>query len=240
MALTNFEDHATGRVTRRVRATTLVGSGPEVAAGVFRKFSFVGGVVHKTDQAQALCDNAWDGSEMHQMFFGCRMIAAGGLLLEVNQSAVRKDVQIAGEQVDSYARKPVLALRGIPEQVLPLGKTAMLVLDAIEPHITTRRTVILLKVITQYLGFLYPYWLVQYRKVQSWRYAAGLSRGMRPASTLSTVRLSWLERLVARTVYAVSTVVGLTVPVSLLDRLQQPARSLVRRLAEWRISPQNS
>jgi hypothetical protein len=177
---------------------------------------------------------------MHQMFVGCRMIAAGGLLLEVDQSAVRKDVRIAGEQVDSYARKPVVALRGIPEQRLPLAKTAMLVVDAIEPHITARRTIILLNVIAQYLGFLYPYWLLQYRKVQSWRFAAGLSRGMRPGSTFAAVRLSWIERLAAQAVYTISTIVGLTVPISLLDRLQQPARAVVRRLSEWRASPLGS
>jgi hypothetical protein len=236
VALTNFEDFATGRLTRRVRRTALVGSGPELAAAVFRKFSFVGGVVVRTAGAQALGDNAWDGSEMHQMFIACRMIAAGGRLLEVDCSAVRKDVQIAGERVESYASRPAAALRGIPEQRLPLLKTAMLVADAIEPHITARRQVILLKIITQYLGFVYPYWLVQYRKVQSWRFAAGLSRGMRPASSLSSIKLSWFERTVARVVYLVSTVVGLTVPVSLLDRLQVPAREVARRVAEWRTS----
>jgi Glycosyl transferase family 2 len=237
VVFTNFEDYSTGRVTRRVRRTAIVGSGPEVAASTFRKFSFVSGVVLMTDLAQAEADNPWDGSEMHQMFLGCRMIAAGGVLLEVDQVAVRKDVQIEGELVDSYARKPPATLRGIPAQHLPLGKAARLVIDAIEPHIRSGRSRIVLKVVVQYLGFLYPYWLVQYRKVQSWRFAAGISRGMRPATTLSSVKLSLFERAFAQSLYGFSTLVGLTVPIWLLDLLQQPARRLARVVGELGVTP---
>lgn len=237
VVLTNFEDFTSGRVTRRVRSTAIIGSGPSVAASMFRKLSFVSGVVLKTAPAQAEGDHPWDGSEMHQMFVGCRLIAAGGLLLEVDQVTARKDVQIEGERVDSYARRPLAALRGIPTQHLPLGKTARLVIDAIEPYIRSGRSKIVLKVVTQYLGFLYPYWLVQYRKVQSWRYAAGISRGMRPATSLASIRLSLLERVVAQTVYGLSTIVGLTVPIWLLDRLQQPARRAAQRVGQWGVTP---
>lgn len=237
VVLTNFEDYSTGRVTRRVRETRRVPGSPDVAAAVFRKFSFVSGVVLETGGAQALGDGRWDGSEMHQMFVGCRLIAAGGWLLGVAQVAVRKDAQVAGEAVSSYASQPVAALRGVPVQTLPLGKTAMLVIDAVEPHIRSGRTRVLLKIIAQYLGFVYPYWLVQYRKVQSWRYAAGISRGMRPGLSLSSIRMSAVERVAATTLFGVSTLVGLTVPIWLLDRVQQPARMAARRLADWRVTP---
>ncbi|MGQ0737269.1 MAG: glycosyltransferase family 2 protein [Acidobacteriota bacterium] len=237
VVITNFEDFSTGHVTRRVRESAAIEGTPNLAAGIFRKFSFVSGVILKTADAQALGDGRWDGSEMHQMFVGCRLIAAGGCLLELDQVTVRKDVQIEGERVDSYALRPRQVLKGIPPQHLPLGKTAMLVVDAIEPHIQARRTAILLKVIAQYLGFLYPYWLVQYRKVQSWRYAAGLSRGMHPSTSLSSIRLSVLERLIAHVVFGVSTVVGLTLPIWLLDRLQPPARRVATWVGGWRVSP---
>ena len=233
VVLTNFEDYSSGKMTRRVKRTAVIGSGAAVAASHFRKFSFVSGVILQTAGAQAEAEHRWDGSEMHQMFVGCRLIAAGGVLREVDLVTVCKDVQIPGELVDSYARKPVALLRGIPRQMLPLRLTGALVLDAIEPHIGKSRSQIVLKVIAQYLGFLYPYWLLQYRKVQSWRFAAGLSRGMRPRVSLATVRLSRVERLIAQTVYGLSTLMALAAPIWLLDSLEQPARRVARTVGEW-------
>ena len=118
-------------------------------------------------------------------------------------------------------------------QSLPFCETARLVIDAIDPHLEVNRTRILLNVIVQYFGFLYPYWLLQYRRVQSWRFAAGLSRAMQPRRSLAGVRLSLFANVCAKTVYAVATVIGLTIPVSLLDRIQRPAARVARFLGDW-------
>jgi hypothetical protein len=228
VVLTNFEDFSTGQVTRRVPATAVVGSGPAVAAACFRKFSFVGGVILATGPAQSAAVERWDRSEMYQMYIGCRLIAAGGILTEIDLVTVRKDLRIPGELVDSFASKPRLSLKGIPAQPLPLCQTARLVIDAIEPHLTANRTRIHLNVIVQYFGFLYPYWLLQYRRVQSWRFAAGLCRAMQPHLSLADVRLSPLGSVCTTTVYVLASVLGLTIPVSLLGRIQRPAARIAR------------
>jgi len=233
VVFTNFEDFSTGQVTRRVPATSVMGSGPAVAAACFRKFSFIGGVILATGPAQSAAVERWDRSEMYQMYIGCRLIASGGILTEVDLVTVRKDVQIRGEVVDSFARKPRLALNGIPLQSLPLCQTARLVIDAIEPYVTTNRTVIHLNVMFQYFGFLYPYWLLQYRRVQSWRFAAGLCRAMQPHRSLADVKLSLLGNVCTTTVYVLASVLGLTVPVSLLDRIQRPAARIARFVGNW-------
>jgi hypothetical protein len=190
-------------------------------------------VILATAPAQAAAVERWDQSEMYQMYIGCRLIAEGGNLANIDLVTVRKDVQIAGEIVDSFARKPRLQLRGIPAQSLPLCETARLVIDAIEPSVTGNRTEVFLTVLVQYFGFLYPYWLLQYRRVQSWRFAAGLSRGMRPRRSLSGVRLSLTGRLCATAVYGTATLVGLTLPASLLDRIQRPAARVARAVGHW-------
>jgi glycosyl transferase family 2 len=233
VAFTNFEDFATGTMTRRVQATATVGAGPAVAAANFRKFSFVGGVILARGPAQSAAVEHWDRSEMYQMYIGCRLIAGGGKLAEIDLVTVRKDVQIPGEIVDSFARKPRLQLRGIPAQALPLCETARLVIDAIDPYTTSHRTKIFLTVITQYFGFLYPYWLLQYRRVQSWRFAAGLARAMRPRRSLSGVGLSLYGTVCASAIYGISTLVGLTVPPSLIERIQRPAARVARFVGEW-------
>lgn len=229
VVFTNFEDYRTGRVVSRVKHSGIVGTGPGVAAACFRRFSFVGGVVLRTDRAQAAATTRWDGSEMYQMWVGCRLIAEGGTLLEVDLVTVRKDIDIANEQVDSYAKKPRLALSGIPVQRLPLDRVGGLVLDAIEPSIRDGRRGIVLNVMTQYFGFLCPYWLLEYRRVQSWRFAAGVGRALRPARCLTGAKLSRIEGTYAAIVYAIGLVAGLTVPLSILRGVQHRAT----RVARW-------
>jgi hypothetical protein len=235
VVFTNFEDFTSGRVTRRVQRTGLVGSGPEVAAGSFRKFSFVSGVVLSTASAQSVATPVWDGSEMYQMYVGCRLIARGGLLLEADLVSVRKDVQLAEEQVDSYRLKQGPS-SGIPIQPIPLRMLAALVCAAVVPQNASRRLAIELKVLVQYFAFLYPYWLFEYRRVQGWRFAAGVARAMRPARSLAGVSLTVPSRIVAAVTFAVSTIVGLAAPVRILRGLQQPATRLARRIGEWNIA----
>ena len=229
--VTNFEDFTTGVVNRRVEATGIVGSGPRVAVATFRKFSFVSGIVFRRREAERARTEAWDGSEMYQMYVGCRMIASGGDLLEADLSTIRKDIAVAGEGVDSFARKPREALRGIPVQSIPVTRVAALVVSAIEPYLTTARQRTLAALMIQYYGFLYPYWLLTYRRVQSWRYAAGVARAFAPSRSLSACSVPLPSRALAWMSFLVSSIVGLAVPLTTSAWLFQPARWAARTAA---------
>jgi hypothetical protein len=232
VVFTNFADFSTGQVTGRVRLDRLIGSGPLVAASAFRKFSFVSGVVLKTAPARALSTTHWDGSEMYQMYIGSRLIAQGGRLLELARVAVRKDIAIAGESVDSYAKKRAGSSWTIPERRIPLVTNAALVIDAIEPYAGNQRLRIQTNVLMQFFAVLYPYWLVEYRRVQSWGFAAGVARAMRPSRSLSGVRLTAMARTFAWLTFIVSSIAGLLVPVSVFGRLIAPFRRLARTLSD--------
>src|SRR5262245_25558696 len=106
VVICDFEDFASGRRAFRIRRTANYGAGPRVAAAHFRNFSFVSGVVLEREPAQAVATDRWDGSEMYQTFIGCRLIASGRPLLELEQVLFRKDVRVPGEGVDSYATRP--------------------------------------------------------------------------------------------------------------------------------------
>lgn len=240
VVFTNFEDFATGTVTRRVKSTRPIGSGPSAAVGCFRKFSFVSGVLLHRASAQRIATERWDGSEMYQMFVGCRLIAEGGLLLEVDQVTVRKDLQLVGEAVNSYATEDRRPERGIPRQRIPLVQTARLVLDAVSPYLRRQRLRLVLSVLIQYFGFLYPYWLFEYRRVQSWRYAAGVARAMRPRHSLADAEVSALERACASMTYGVATVIGFVLPLWLVRGLHPPARRLARYVGELAITTSRS
>jgi glycosyltransferase involved in cell wall biosynthesis len=195
--ITNFEDFESGVVTRRVDATGMAGFGPRTAASVFRKFSFVSGIVLRRRHAELAWTDAWDGTEMYQMFVGCRMIASGGGLLEADLSTIRKDIRVPGEAVDSFAAKPRQVLRGVPVQPIPVSRVAALVVSAIEPYVASDRRRTFLSLMVQYYGFLYPYWLFVYRRVQSWQYAAGVARAFIPSRSLAGSRVPALARVVA-------------------------------------------
>ena len=229
VVFTNFEDYESGRVTARVRQTAVVGSGPEVAARSFRKFSFVSGVVLHQASAKALSTTKWDGSEMYQMSHRLPDDRRRRRRSRSRHVATRKDLQLPGEQVDSYARRKRPVSRGIPKQQIPLVQLPGLVLDALLPSITAGRFRIVLNVLLQFFGFLYPFWILEYRRVQSWRYAAGVARAIWPASSLSIVPLTWVERRLAGLLYGAATVAGFAAPLWLLDVVYAPAR----RLGQW-------
>jgi len=222
VVITNYEEQGTGAAFRRMRSTGIVGSGPLVAAEMFRNFSFVSGVVLRADEAKSLATPLWDGSEMYQMFIGCRMIASGGCLLGIDEIMVRKDVVIPGESVDSYAARPQQKDCAIQERILPMGRILPLVAAAVQPYQEgeTRESTVL-RVATQLLVFTYGFWLVEFRRVQSWRYAAGVYLGLRPRNLLNGIQLSYWRRSQLAMLYTFIGLFGLTVPVGLFDALKK-------------------
>lgn len=227
--ITNYEDFATGAKAQRVKTTALLGAGPQVASRSFRNFSFVSGVIFDTVQAKRYSLARWDGSEMYQMYLGSRIIAAGSPLLVIDRVTVRKDIQIPDEAVDSYARRPRAGSWPIKERHLPLSSVIRLVADAIEPYERpSRRQQTCERLALQLFLFTYPYWVVEYRRVQSWGYALGVCLGMRPRHVLKGIHLSWRRRARVGIVYLLSTMGGLLVPL----RLFQAFHARLYRLAK--------
>jgi hypothetical protein len=221
VVITNYADWTTAVPNTRVKATRNYGAGPAVAAEHFRNFSFVSGVLLERETAQGFATARWDGSEMYQMYLGCKMIASGWPLLELDRVLVRKDVQVPGEAVDSYARKPRVWPCPLVERPLPFNQLTRLVADAIAPYCRgATRQRLNERVLRQVLQFTYPIWLVEYRKVQSWRYAAGVALGMRPRRIFDGIDLSPTHRCRAAGLYCLATLAGMTVPIGLVRRLQ--------------------
>jgi len=226
VVMTNYEDFATGAMVKRVRRTGIFGSGPGVAAASFRNFSFISGLVLQRERAQLHATDRWDGSEMYQMYIGCRIIAEGGPLLNIRRVTVRKDIQLPDERVDSYALKPRIARCPVEERRLPMVQIGRLVIDAIAPYRASGR--LLEKVVMQLLLFTYPFWIVEYRRIQSWRYALGICLGMRPRNLLENVSISWAGKLRLRILYGAVSFAGLLVPIKAFQAVQANLYSLAK------------
>ena len=218
VAICNYADFVSGEPYRRVR-DGIIGTGPEGAAALFRHVSFVSGVVLRRADAIANTTEAWDGSEMYQMYLTSRLLAAGGSCLGISAVVIRKDIAIAGETVDSYARRPRLDPCPIEERKLNLVWIPRLVAAAIEPYVTRAEGSRLNRqVVSQLLRFTYPFWLFEYRRIQSWKYALGIALGMRPRNVISGVPLSFVAALRLRLLYASATAAGLLIPRSWFER----------------------
>jgi hypothetical protein len=88
-----------------------------------------------------------------------------------------------------------------------------------------------MNLVVQYYGFLCPYWLLVYRRLQSWRYAAGLARAFAPSRSLRVPDLPWSVRAGAWLVFVAAATAGLCVPVRASAYLFAPARRLARAAA---------
>ncbi|HEX4137664.1 MAG TPA: glycosyltransferase [Bryobacteraceae bacterium] len=235
VAIANYEEFDGSKAFRRVTRPGVAGKGPEIAVSRFRNFSFVSAVILRADRAKAHETTKWDGSEMYQMYIGCRILADGYSLLEIPASAVRKGIVIPSESVDSYAARPRLKNCPIEERRLPLAQMGGLVYDAVQQDAGDKSAALGALIFSQILVFTYPFWILEYRRVQSWRYAAGICLGMRPRNLLERVRLPFWRSLSLRILYATVTTAGLLCPIRLFDFCSQPlyraAKSVMRRIA---------
>ncbi|MFH1868859.1 MAG: glycosyltransferase [Candidatus Omnitrophota bacterium] len=221
VVITNYEDYRSGAKARRVQKTRLVGSGPEVAASHFRNLSFVSGVLIDRPKAQAYSTDRWDGSEMYQMYMASRIVAGGSNLLELDIYTILKDIQIPNEAVDSYATKPKIKGFSIAERKIPLSMICRLVADAINPYLRKRTGRRILEwVVLQIYLFTYPFWIIEYRRVQSWPYALGICIGMRPENVFLGLNIGLLSTIRLYCLYLSVTITGLVMPISFFKALQ--------------------
>jgi hypothetical protein len=227
VAHTNYADYATGAVARRVLRDEVI-AGPVAAARHFRDFSFVSGILLRTESARSLATERWDGSEMYQMYLCCRMVSAGGRMARFERVLVRKDIQLPGQSVDSYRLRP----RERPPLFLPISlpllQVPALVFDAIRPNAGEAAAALAWHVARQVQLFTFPFWLVEYRKVQSFRYALGLWLGMRPGAVFRTLPLG--ARFASCVLlHVVVGLAALLVPTRLFYRLQGRLHWLAKR-----------
>ena len=158
----NFEDWATGAVNRRVHRRAIYEPTSRSAVGHFRNMAFVSGLIVDRRKAHEFATDRWDGSEMYQMFILCRVIASGSRLLETDESLTRKDLQVPGEYVDSYAKWQRLSPCPILERKLPFVQIGKVVADSVAPYLPTKTARAERELIFQQLyRFTYPFWLFE-------------------------------------------------------------------------------
>ena len=226
-AITNYRDAATGKVYRRMDRTAVLGSGPRVATLAFRRYSFVSGVIFDGERARAEADACVDGSEMYQMYLGTRLVSAGGRLLAIDRICIDMGLQVPDQAVDSYARWERIDPCPIVERPLPMGRLLEVVAKGLGP---ARRQADILGAAAQLYLFTYPFWVLEYRRVQSWNYAAGMLLALRPSRIARDFPVSVANAMALWALYVVSSVASLLFPARLFAVLQPSFYALAKRM----------
>ena len=231
VALVNYREALSGRIYRRVATTGVLGAGPGLAVRTFRNYSFVSGIVLKGDAARQAATDAYDGSEMYQMYLGTRLVAAGGRLLGIDRVCIDKDIQISGQTVDSYRLKPRLRPCPIVERRLPLGRLLEVMAGGLDSyHSGVEREKDLVDAARQLFQFTYPFWLVEYRRIQSWRYALGVFLALRPRRIAGRLALSRWGMLFLWIMYLSCGLGALAIPIRFFDALRPRLYARAKRL----------
>jgi glycosyltransferase involved in cell wall biosynthesis len=230
VAITNYRELPSGRIYRRITKTGVLGAGPATAVSNFRNYSFVSGIVLKGDRARQAATEAVDGSEMYQMYLGTRMIATGGRLLGIDRVCVDKDLEIAGQTVDSYRTLPRLHPCPIIERPLPMVRLLQVVAAGLGPDDPAKnRERNLIHAAEQLYRFTYPFWAIEYRVSQSWRFAVGVYLAVRPTRTADRLIFSREGKLRLWSMYIAFGLLALTIPVPLFRACKPWLYTLAKR-----------
>ena len=229
VAITNYREISTNTVYRRMIETGAISGGPRTAVMAFRRFSFVSGVVLDGERARKASTDTCDGTEMYQMYLGSRLIASGGSLLSIDRVCVNKDLQIDGQVVDSYRTRRTPSFP-ISERSLPMTQLFRVVASATEPfHNGAERERNLINVANQLYRFIYPFWVIEYRRTHSWGYSLGVLLAVRPNRLTKSFNLGALSMLRLWATYTMNAIGSLLVPIDLFDRLRPFLYSLAKR-----------
>jgi len=230
VAITNYHELSTGKDYRRMTRTGMVGAGPAMAAASFRHYAFVSGIIMDGPSARAAATDQCDGGEMYQMYLGARLIASGGRFLAIDKICVLKDIQIPGQFVDSYRDKPRLSPCPVIERPLPMGKilhTVALGIDSVASGVERERSISL--VAKQLYKFTYPFWIFEYRRVQSFNYALGVYFALRPSRTMENIRIPFSTRINSWLIYISAGVIGFLTPLCFFDAARPFLYAIAKR-----------
>jgi len=219
VVVTNYIELTTGEKVMRIPETKSYGSGPLSAASFFRNYAFVSGIVLNGNNARELSTNRLDGSEMYQMYLATSIVSMGGKILGIKDICIQKDLQIQGQEVDSYQRHAKARKCSLNSIKLPMSRIFEVITAGIESMPDGRKKEECLFLIAiQLYKYTYPYWIIEYRRVQSWCYSFGIYRALSPSNVINQIyQFSLYNKFRLTTSYLLRGVAGFLMPIFIFD-----------------------
>lgn len=231
VAITNYEDWQTQKLSRRAYSTCIFGSGPGTAVRYFRSFSFVSGLIYDSAQAAKHDTPKWDRSIYYQIYLACRIIASGGRMAGLNISAIRDHIRLDGELVpETYRNRYKNAGWTSKAKHTGLDSVARVVVDAVLPYMAERnRSAAITSIWKQLLLITYPYWILEYRRLANWSWGIAVARDLWPRRRLAEYELKARDRVRLWSIYLAATAAALTIPPGLFTSIRHRLAEFVRR-----------
>ena len=228
--ITNYLELSSGRTFKRMRLTGSLGKGPSIAASTFRDYSFVSGIILHGPSARALESNRCDGGEMYQMYLGAAIVSAGKELISVNNVCIDKDIQITGLKVESISTRIKLPLSWSERPSLPMMSIFDTVSIGIEVAVHDQKLgKYYVAILKQLYMFTYPYWILQYKSLQSLKYALLFFFCLRPNKLLNKRQLNSFESIYVWTLYLTTGTVALITPLLIFKKIQPALYRIAKR-----------
>ncbi len=228
--ITNYLELSSGRTFNRMKSTASVGKGPSIAANTFRDYSFISGILMHGPSARALASNRCDGSEMYQMYLGAAIVSSGKDLIGIHDICINKDIQISGLQVESMKTRVKLSPCWSDRPNLPMMHIFDTVSAGIESALPGQKLgKYYFSILKQLYSFTYPYWVLQYKHLQSFKYALLFFYCLRPSKLLRNRRLALLKLFYVWIIYLCTGITALITPPSLFKWLEPALYLLAKR-----------
>lgn len=236
VAVTNYEDWESKKVSKRAYGTHVLGSGPAAAVHYFRSFSFVSGLIYASDEARRHETDKWDTSIYYQIYLACRIIAAGGRLAGLDISAVRDQIRLGGEIVpETYRREYKDAGWTWKPKHTGLDSVARVVIDAVLPSVPEPdRSRTVMSVWKQLFSITYPYWIFEYRRLANWSWGLAVARDLWPGHRLREYQIDVPHRVFLWLLYFAVTFTALIIPSSWFTAIRHRLAEVVRRRRQAR------
>lgn len=227
--ISNYIKSKTNTFVNRIRPTGYLGNGQDVAISHFRNFSFVSGILLKNSAARSEKTRSWDGSEMYQMFLGCRIIAKGGMLSAYEKPVILEGIQIPEHDVDSIHQKvakETLEKKRFKIRFLPLIQLPALVCDAIMANENFGK---ISKVYFQYYFMPCLYWLFEYKRTGGYKYYLETILGLHPRYTMQRCPAKHLTRCAIYLYYSCLFLITAICPYRIFFKVEPSLHKIAKK-----------
>jgi glycosyltransferase involved in cell wall biosynthesis len=228
--ITNYLELSSGRTFNRMKFTASVGKGPSIAVNTFRDYSFISGILMHGPSARALASDRCDGSEMYQMYLGTAIVSSGKDLIGIHDICIDKDIQILGLQVESIKTRAKLLPRWSDRPSLPMMHIFDTVSVGIESALPGQKLEkYYFAILKQLYGFTYPYWVLQYKYLQSLKYALLFFYCLRPSKLLRKRKLIARKNFYIWALYLCTGIIALATPLFLFKSVEPLLYRIAKR-----------
>lgn len=213
----------------RAKQSAVLGSGAEVALKYYSSFSFVAGLIYKKSAFEKYNTNAYDGSIYVQIYLATAIITNGGKLFTFAEPLVRKDIRVNNEIANSY--RDTLPKKWKDFKVLDAGLPSYsnVAFQGIISSNKFEKNQVAYQILKRIYSFTYPFWLIDYRQNKAIIASFGLVKGLKPKNFSFYKTLNFNERLKIKAIYAISSLAGLLIPITLFNRLKSHFYSLAKK-----------